>query len=209
MHIRRLTLAIVTFGLMVCMISCSKGDTRTYYETPESTISLDDYQSYAIIYITYGGDYDSVYGNISGVILYTDASAVSYTCPFDLEIMYVDTDKLVFDPESLARIRSLQSPDRETVDDIFSLLKDVNPNAPTKVTEDIPTMKGVPEESPEAEYQLFGYYVNSEGEYQRLALDTKGYAISNLVDANSEKICKWFFEQQSQWGFQTYTPQMQ
>lgn len=206
MRIHPLPLAIVIFGLLVCMTSCSAGNTRIRYETPEETISLDGYQPYAILYITYGSDYDNQYGDISGVILYTDARAVSYKCPSDLEIMYVDTDELVSDPESLAKITPLQSSDMETVDDIFSLLKDINPNASTKVTEDIPTTKGVPEELPEAEYQLFGYYVSSEGAYQRLALDTKGYAISNLEDPNSEKICKWFFEQQSRWGYKTYMP---
>jgi hypothetical protein len=184
----------------------STTQTRTYYETPESTISLDGYQPYAIMYLTYGSDYNNQYGDISGVILYTEGRTISYNCPSDLEVMYVDLDELVSDPESISKIGSLQSPDRGTVDDIFSLINDVNPNAPTKITEDIQTTEGVPVELPEAEYELWGYYVNSEGEYQSLALDTKGYAISNLEDANAEKICEWFFEQQSQWGFQTYTP---
>jgi hypothetical protein len=183
----------------------STAQTRTYYETPESTISLDGYQPYAIMYLSYGGDYNSTYGNVSGVILYSDGRTISYKCPSDLAVMYVDLNELVSDPESISTIKSLQSPDRGTVDDNFSLLNEVNPNAPTKITEDIPTSEGVVEESPKAEYQLWGYYVNSEGEYQSLALDTKGYAISSLEDANAEKICKWFFEQQSQWGFQTYS----
>ncbi len=184
----------------------STTQTRTYYKTPESTISLDGYKPYAIMYLSHGGDYSySTYGNISGVILYTDGRTISYKCPVDLEVMYVDMNELVSDPESISTVKSLQSPDRETVDDIFSLLNDVNPNAPERITEDIPTSEGVVEESPKAEYLLWGYYVNSEGEYQRLALDTKGYAISSLEDAKAEKICKWFFEQQSMWGFQTYS----
>lgn len=44
------------------------------------------------------------------------------------------------------------------------------------------------------DYDLFGYYVNSEGEYQRLLLDSKVNYSRSLMDPNSNKICTWFFE---------------
>ena len=56
------------------------------------------------------------------------------------------------------------------------------------------------------DYDLFGYYVNSEGEYQRLLLDSKGNFFRRLLDPNSDKICTWFFEQQSAWDLDVYEP---
>jgi hypothetical protein len=182
-------------------------DTKISYETPENPISLEGYEACAILYLVYGSD-NSSYGDVSGVILYADGRAVSYECPSDLEVMYVDETELISDPESLAKTTSLQAPDMETVNNIFALLNEIDPAAAEKVTEDIPNPAGEPEMMPEAEYILWGYYVNQEGEYQRLCLDKKGYAVSNLVDPNAEKITSWFFEQQSEWNFNVYTPPM-
>ena len=179
---------------------------KIYYETPDPAVSLDGYRPYAILYLTYGTDFENHYGDIEGVILYTDGRTLSYRCASDLEGTSFDVNELVSDPESLTEITSLPSPDTEMVDGIFTLLKDINPNTATKVSEEIPSSDGVLPELPEAEYILWGYYVNSEGEYKRLLLDAKGYSISNLVDPGAEKITAWFFEQQSVWGFSVYTP---
>jgi len=132
-------------------------------------------------------------------------STVRFVCPLETDTNYFNEDKLVSDPESLATITPLQSPDMETVDDIFSLLKDVDPNAATKVTEEIQTEMITTGEL-YMDYDLFGYYVNSEGEYQRLLLDSKGNYFSSLMDPNSNKLCAWFYDQQSTWEFDVYEP---
>jgi hypothetical protein len=93
----------------------------------------------------------------------------------------------------------------EAVDVMFSLLKDVDPNAATKETEEISTEVKTTVEL-YMDYDFFGYYVNSEGEYQRLLLDSKGNYFRSLMDPNSNKICTWFFEQQSVWDFNVYKP---
>ena len=184
----------------------SQGDgvrTKTSYRTPKTPISLEGYEPCAILYITSGGIYGGA--NYSGVLFYADGSAVRFESPSDAYDNNINEDKLVSDPESLAVITPLQSPDMETVDDIFSLLKDVNPNAATRDTEEIPTESKTTGEL-YMDYDLWGYYVNSEGEYQRLLLDSKGNFFSSLLDPNSNKICTWFFEQQSAWDLDVYEP---
>lgn len=103
--------------------------TKTSYRIPETTISLEGYEPCAILYISSGGVYHG--GNVSGVLFYADGSTVRFVCPSDTHNEYLNKDKLVSDPESLATITPLQSPDMEAVDVIFSLLKDVDPNAAT------------------------------------------------------------------------------
>lgn len=178
---------------------------EVYYEAQEPAISLDGYVPYAILYLTYGTDFDNRYGDVSGVILYADGHTLRYECPSDLEATPYNEDQLVSAPESLAKVTALQSPSTKTVDNIFSQLKDIDANSVTKVSEEIPSSGGVIPERSTANYILFAYYVQSDGEYQRLMLDSKGLFVSNLVDSNAKKICTWFYEQQSAWGFEVFT----
>ena len=179
---------------------------KIYYETPDPAVSLDGYRPYAILYLTYGTDYENHYGDVSGVILFSDGCAVRYKCPSDLQVMYLDEEELISNPETLAEITSLLPPDMKMVDGIFTLMKNINPNTATKVSKEIPSSDGVIPALPMGQWLLWGYYVNSDGEYQRLLLDSKGSDFYSLVDPNSEKICTWFFEQQSVWDFSVYTP---
>ena len=178
---------------------------EVYYAAQEPAISLDGSEPYAIIYLTYGFDCENPYGDVSGVILYADGRTQSYRCPSDLEVSSFDVDQLVSDPESLAWIKSCQSPSTKSVDDIFSQLKNIDPNSVSRISIETVCNGGVIPEQSQAVYILWAYYVRPNGEYQRLILDEKGVSASNLVDPNAKKICTWFFEQQSTWGFKVFT----
>ena len=197
------TLNVVTKS-MPMSLDDTEPAVAVYYKAEEPSVSLEGYEPYAILYLTYGSDFENPYGDIEGVILYADGRAQSYRCASDLEGTSFDVNELVSDPESLAWITPLQSPSTKTVDDIFSQLKNIDPNSVSKISREISSTGPVIPEQLSAMYMLWAYYERPNGEYQRLLLDSKGLYSSNLVDPNAKEICNWFFEQQSTWGFDVF-----